>query len=286
MRILALTSYSSFGTILKISATCKALKPLARVVVEENEDPETKYLLALAMLGQCSNSASLALELRFHQNRAISLLLSLTKPHTNTSPLVQSKALNTLAEVHLTSISCSPSYTLESRLHGLSLLSTAYNCGAHSSNDTDLHTLSITSARKISEVYESGTYNIPQNFVLAAEWMLKSALLKDLESMCEYAVCAEMGYGAVEPNEAEAFRWYIKAGSETLRRVELGLDQEYHEETCAGLGEYYEKGKAGVQANLVKAVEWYRRGAEGGDEECERGLRRLRDIDVILGSTE
>ena len=38
LRILALTQYASFGTILKLSCTCKALKPLSNVVIEQNKE--------------------------------------------------------------------------------------------------------------------------------------------------------------------------------------------------------------------------------------------------------
>ncbi|GMI50180.1 hypothetical protein TeGR_g7638, partial [Tetraparma gracilis] len=195
-------------------------------------------------------------------------------PPPPSSPCVTSNALTTLASLHLSSISCSLSATLESRSHGLSLLSSAY---ATSLAAGQLPAAAAV-AKRLAGIYERGHHSIPQDFGLSVEWYLRAAdECGDVEAMVEYGTCAEMGYGLPAPDEALAFRWFEAAAEGSFGGG--GADGE----ACCSVGEYYEKGRGGVPMNHVKAVEWYKRGVDGdGDEDCEEGLERLAEIAAIL----
>ncbi|GMH70752.1 hypothetical protein TrST_g2601 [Triparma strigata] len=219
------------------------------------------------MLGLTS---SYTLEVLFHQRRAISLLNTLT---TSSDLFVKCSALKTLAEVHLSSVSCDPEATHASRLHGLTLLSSAFSCGSSSPPSSPLHSLSVQSGRLISQIYEEGSHSIPVSFEKSSDWMRRCAEYDHVESLCDYALTLEMGVGDVDGDEAEAFKYYEKAGKICLERNEM------HEETFEALGDYYENGRS-IPPNLTKAVEWYRRGEGGG---CRRGRERLKDIERIMG---
>jgi TPR repeat protein len=207
------------------------------------------------------------------------LLFSLIEPDSQIPASIAAEALASLALLHLTSVSCSAQFTMESRQHGMELLTRAYNTAK--TTDTDL---AITSGMQLAKILETGTYNIPQDFKAAAEWYMRIGdECNDIDAMVEYGTCAEMGYGMDDGSEERAFLWFSRAAEESAKRVASKIDEDYHGEACFNVAEYYEFGKGGVVPNHFKAVTWYRRGVDAGEDDCEDGLERLKDIARIMG---
>lgn len=283
-----LTSYSSFGAVMKLSTVCKAFSKFSSALCEGNEDCYQKLCLARAML---AIEEPLNFEVRFHPSRGMNMLLQLAGaecgPGTSLDDkLVKAGALRSLAFSQLTTISCTREYTMDCRLKGVKLLGDAFECAKSEGGDCPdaLKEASVSCGREISELYESGKYGVQADLEMSSEWMRKCAEVGDVESMMDYATCLELGHGIRGgPEEEEAFRWFLKAGEESGRRFRDGESKGYDGEACYCIGEYYEFGKGGLTPNHYMAVLWYSRGASNDDNDCQRGLKRLDEIASIAG---
>ena len=287
---LALTSFASPGTLLKLSTVCKRLKPLSRLAVEENPSPYARYLIGLSMLGRRDG---FDVEVRFHRPRALRILEGLTcpasflsssfKPKSEASSSavkVRQTALLALAKEYAASVSCSVEATNESRRHGVELTKRAYGCALlePARDDDGVRDRAVEAARDVADAFETGGMGVESDFGQHTMWLGKAADLGCLESMCDLALCWEMGDSTKDgagADDRKAFQIYLLAAEAAMARG------EECDEAFASVAQYYEEGRAGVVQDHWKAVEWYRRGGCG---ECRRGRKRLRDVDRIFGS--
>jgi len=280
--ILSLTlSFLSIGSLQKLSTVSKALQPLSHLSFEEAPSPLQRLQVSRAMLARLDQS-SYSYEVRFNPRRAYSVLRDLST--TCSSPVIKIEAIVTLAQSHLESISCSIHATREARLHGVSLMSQAFDVATSSppSSLTTTAPLLIKAGRDLSELYETGSRALPHSLASSSAWLERCASLGDVESMVDYGLCCELGHGLEEPNLKEAFEWYKRAASSKLSDPQSVSSRG---EACYSVGDYYEFGKGGAKLNHTEAVMWYKRGMIDGDEDCEKGHTRLGQIAMIIGNS-
>lgn len=231
-------------------------------------------------------------EVRFHRRRALRILEGLTCPASflsfASSPTpamtstvkVRQTALLALAKEYAASVSCSVEATNESRLHGVELTKRAYGCALleAAADDCYVRNRAVEAAREVAEAFEAGEMGVQYDFEQHKAWLGKAADLGCLESMCDLALCWEMGDSTKDglgADDKKAFQIYLLAAEAALARG------EECDEAFASVAQYYEEGRAGVVQDHWKAVEWYRRGACA---ECRRGRKRLKDVDRIFGA--
>ena len=185
----------------------------------------------------------------------------------------------TLAKAHMRSVSACPEATREARMFGVKILSNAFTMGG--SLNSTLRGL-VTAGREVAGIYETGGMGMSVSLEESVRWMGRCAGMGDVESMCDYALCLEMGHGVKEPDLKKAFDWYLRAAAAEGDGEDEEEFLEARGEARFSVGEYYETGKGGNPVDHSRAVMWYKRGADDGDEDCEVGLRRLADIAKIV----
>lgn len=122
----------------------------------------------------------------------------------------------------------------------------------------------VQSAAILGKAYEMGDV-VPQDANLSIHYYTQAAMGGDPESML--AMCAWYLVGSdpyLPKDEAEAFEWAKRAAMCDLPRAQFAL------------ANFYEKGIGCIKSQL-DAQEWYKKGAENGDEKC---LARLNDKDA------
>ena len=127
----------------------------------------------------------------------------------------------------------------------------------------------IDAAHEIATIYEYGVHGVAVDVILAANWFLHAAKGGHVESMCEYAMCCELGCG-VEQSDEKALEWYTRA-------AELG-----HVTANFSVGEMFEEARGGLPQSDSEAVLWYYKAALMGDADSKKALHRLRDIARIV----
>lgn len=110
-------------------------------------------------------------------------------------------------------------------------------------------------------------YDIKRDMDQAIHWYRKAAKLGDIEAMHHLGQCYEYGWG-VEKNKSQAMEWY--------RKVEEEAKEQGEPDSLYFIGSDYENG-TGIReiVDKSKAIYWYQKAADLGDEDAKKRLREL-----------
>jgi TPR repeat protein len=107
---------------------------------------------------------------------------------------------------------------------------------------------------------------VPHDYSEAVKWYRKAAEQGHANAQALLGNMYDAGKG-VQTNHAEAVKWYRKAAEqgEAIAQFNLGVA--------------YEKGE-GTQKDYAESVKWYSKAAKQGDADAQKGVERLKALEV------
>jgi TPR repeat protein len=117
---------------------------------------------------------------------------------------------------------------------------------------------------ELAFLHFNGSPQVPRDLAAAHRWFQAAAATGSLPAQCMLGDFHRDGLGGVQANPVEAVKWYQRVAASTDR--------------CAPKAQYalyasYESGR-GVRKDLVQAMAWLRKAAEGGNPQAQRTLGR------------